>query len=77
MMSIRVCPKDPSCYLDTCGLHDHTRFEDSEIPDANAVFIFAELDGAANDAGVPAQDDQFLNEAADSKVNSDIPFGNN
>jgi hypothetical protein len=37
----------------------------------------AELDNAASDVGVPQQDDNMLNQAADAKVNSDIPFGNN
>lgn len=36
-----------------------------------------ELNQAANDVGVPQQDDQTLDKAADAKVNSDIPFGNN
>lgn len=38
---------------------------------------FAELNQVAGDAGVPQQDDQMMDKVADSKVNSDIPFGNN
>lgn len=36
-----------------------------------------ELNEAANDVGVPQGDDATLDKVADSKVNSDIPFGNN
>ncbi|KAK5312829.1 hypothetical protein LTR93_011177 [Exophiala xenobiotica] len=35
------------------------------------------VNDAANDVGVPQQDDQFIDKAADAKANSDIPFGNN
>ncbi len=36
-----------------------------------------ELDGIANNLGVTPQEDNTMNEVADAKVNSDIPFGNN
>jgi hypothetical protein len=35
------------------------------------------IDQAANDMGIPQQDDSKINEVADRKVNQDIPFGNN
>lgn len=35
-----------------------------------------ELDNAANQAGVSGQAENVMNEVADAKVNSDIPFGN-
>lgn len=35
-----------------------------------------EIDGMANNAGVPQQDDGLLNKIVDNKVNSDIPGGN-
>jgi len=34
------------------------------------------VNDAANDVGVPQQDDQFIDKAADAKANDDIPFGN-
>lgn len=37
----------------------------------------SELDNVANNMGVPQQDDGLMNNIADAKVNSDIPFGNN
>ncbi|KAE8446921.1 hypothetical protein EG329_011552 [Mollisiaceae sp. DMI_Dod_QoI] len=36
-----------------------------------------EVNQVAGDVGVPQQDDQTLDKAADAKANSDIPFGNN
>lgn len=36
-----------------------------------------EVNNAANDVGVPQQDDGFIDKVADRKVNQDIPFGNN
>lgn len=41
------------------------------------INIAAGVNDVANDAGVPQQDDQFIDKAADAKANSDIPFGNN
>ena len=38
---------------------------------------YKDLNQAAGDAGVPQQDDGMMDKLADSKVNSDIPFGNN
>lgn len=35
------------------------------------------VNDAAGDAGVPQQADQTIDKAADAKVNSDIPGGNN
>lgn len=35
------------------------------------------LDNIAGNLGLPQQDDSTLNNVADAKVNSDIPFGNN
>lgn len=35
-----------------------------------------EVDKVAGDAGVPQQADGLINDAVDSKVNSDIPGGN-
>jgi hypothetical protein len=31
----------------------------------------------ADQAGVPQQDDKIIDQAADAKINKDIPFGNN
>ncbi|KAF2774253.1 hypothetical protein EJ03DRAFT_322846 [Teratosphaeria nubilosa] len=36
----------------------------------------SQINNLANDAGVPQQDEQMIDKAADAKVNSDIPFGN-
>ena len=36
-----------------------------------------DINDAANDVGVPQGDDKMIDNAADAKVNSDIPFGNN
>jgi hypothetical protein len=37
---------------------------------------YIEIDNVADDVGVPQGDDKMLNEAADTKVNDDIPMGN-
>lgn len=43
----------------------------------DADLICTGVNDVANDVGVPQKDDQMMDQAADSKVNSDIPFGNN
>ena len=36
-----------------------------------------DVNNVASDVGVPQQDDSTIDKVADTKVNKDIPFGNN
>lgn len=37
---------------------------------------YAEINNAADQAGVPQQDDKMVDDVADKKINNDVPGGN-